>query len=348
MREKSYALSQLAELLRGTALGEDVTITGVGTLREAEDGQIAFIEKADMLPLGEACGASALIVPPATESGKKPMIVTEDPRLAFSRVLEIFAPEPRYYPGVHPTAVVEDGVTLGRNVSIGANAFVGQNTIIGKNTIIHPLAYVGHEATIGDDVRIHPQVFVGERVIVGARCTIHAGAAVGADGFGFAPTPQGYHKIVQIGTVIIEDDVDIGANVTIDRATVTVTRIGAGTKLDDGVHIAHNVTMGKNCMLCGQVGVAGSATIGDNVVMGGQAGINPHVTICDNVEIGGKAGVISDITEPGTYSGFPATRHMEQMRIQASARRVPKLLKQVKELKARIEQLELQLGQDSQ
>jgi len=347
VREKSYPLSQLAELLEGTARGEDVTITGVGTLSEAENGQIAFIEKADMLALGEACGASALIVPLATEPGKKPMIVTEDPRLAFSRVLEIFAPEPRCYPGIHPTAVVEEGVTLGRNVSIGANAFVGQNSIIGNNTIIHPLAYVGHEVSIDDDVEVHPQVFIGERVIIGARCTIHAGAAVGADGFGFAPTPAGHHKIMQIGTVIIEDDVEIGANVTIDRATVTATRIGAGTKLDDGVHIAHNVTLGKNCLLCGQVGVAGSATIGNNVVMGGQAGINPHVTICDNVEVGGKAGVISDITEPGTYSGFPATKHIEQMRIQASARRVPKLLKQIRELNARIEQLEREIRQVS-
>jgi UDP-3-O-[3-hydroxymyristoyl] glucosamine N-acyltransferase len=344
--ERSYPLSQLAEMLQGRAQGEDVTITGVGSLDQAGSGQIAFVEKVELLPLAETSGASALIVPPNATVGHKPMIVTEDPRLAFSRVLEIFAPKPRCYEGIHPTAVVEAGVVLGSNVSIGAHAFVGENTILGDDVIIHPLAYVGYEVVIGNATAVHPQVYIGERVIIGARCIIHAGAAVGADGFGFAPTPEGHRKIHQIGTVIIEDDVEVGAHTTIDRATINATRIGQGTKMDDGVHVAHNVTIGRNCLLCGQVGIAGSTAIGDNVVMGGQAGINDHIKICDNVTLGGGCGVISDITEPGIYSGFPATKHSSAMRAEASVRRLPDLLREIRDLRRRIRELEELLDKD--
>jgi len=345
--KRAYALLELAELLDGTVRGENVTINGVGTLDQAKAGEIAFIEKAELLSVAEQSGASALIVPPMAASGRKPMIVTEDPRLAFSRVLEIFAPEPVRHPGIHSTAVVEGGVSIGQDVSVGAHAFVGANTFLGDGVTVHPLAYVGHEASIGDNTAIHPQAFIGERVIIGARCTIHAGAAIGADGFGFAPTPEGHRKIVQIGTVIIEDDVEIGANVTIDRATVTATYIGAGSKLDDGVHVAHNVRIGRNCLLCGQVGIAGSTVIGDNVVMGGQAGVNDHIRVCDNAVIGGGSGVIADIEEPGIYSGFPATKHTNQMRMQVHARRLPDLAKQVETLQARVRELEEKLGRQS-
>jgi len=344
----AYPLTKLAELLQGSAQGEDVTITGVGTVDDAKAGQITFIEKAVMLPAGESSGASALIVPPSATTERKPIIITEDPRLAFNRVLQIFAPEPKCYIGVHPTAVIEDGVTIGEHVSVGAYAFIGQNTILGDNTMILPLAYIGHEVTIGNGTTVHPQVYVGERVIIGSNCIIHAGSAIGADGFGFAPTPQGHYKIPQIGTVIIEDDVEIGANTTVDRATVNATRIGAGTKIDDSVHVAHNVTIGKNCLLCGEVGIAGSTTIGNNVTMGGQVGVNDHVKICDNVVLGGKCGVISDIDEPGVYSGFPAIKHSSAMRAEASLRKLPDLLKQFRALQARMHELEQRLGEHSE
>jgi len=346
--QPAYPLSKLAELLECSAHGDDVTITGVGTIDEAKVGQITFIEKADMLPAGERSGASALIVPPTATTARKPIIVTEDPRLAFNRVLQIFAPEPKCYAGVHPTAVIEDGVIMGENISVGAYAFIGQNTILGDNVRILPSAYIGHEVTIGSGTTVHPQVYIGERVIVGDNCIIHAGATIGADGFGFAPTPDGHHKIPQIGTVIIEDDVEIGANTTVDRATVNVTRIGAGTKIDDSVHIAHNVSIGKHCLLCGEVGIAGSATIGDRVTMGGQVGVSDHVKVCDDVVLGGKCGVISDIDEPGVYSGFPAVKHGTAMRAEASLRKLPALLKQFKALQARISELEQRLADNDE
>jgi len=345
---RSYTLSKLAMLIEGKAKGTEVTITGVGTLEDASPGEIIFVEKEYLLPIGEESQAAALIVPPRTQTNRKPIIITEDPRLAFSRVLEIFAPVPRRYPGVHPTAVVDDNCSIGKNVSIGAYAFIGQNTILEDNITIYPLAYVGDDVIISSGTTIHPQTYIGDRVVIGANCIIHASASIGADGFGFAPTAEGHHKILQIGTVIIEDDVEIGANTTVDRATVTATRIGAGTKIDDGVHVAHNVILGKNCLLAGQVGIAGSTIIGDNVIMGGQAGINDHIKITDNVTIGGRAAVISDINEPGVYSGYPACKHAQSMRVFASQRRLPELMRQVQAMQKRIDELEKALAKDAE
>lgn len=343
MSENSYPLSELAKLLQGTAYGPDVEIHGVGTIDDARAGEIVFIESPDMVELAANSNASALIVPQSAEIAGKPLIVTEDPRLAFNRVLELFAPQLRRFEGIHPTAIVESGVTLGKDVSIGAHSFVGQNSIVGDGATILPLAYVGHEACIGNGTVLHPHVCVGDRVYVGNNCTVHAGAVLGADGFGFAPTAQGHKKVPQIGTVIIEDNVEIGANCTVDRATVTVTRIGEGTKMDDSVHVAHNCTIGKHCLLCAQVGIAGSTTIGNAVVMGGQAGVTDHVSICDNTIVGGQAGIISSIDKPGVYSGYPAERHTAAMRKQALIRRLPDLLKTIKDLEARVKELEQQL-----
>ena len=267
MAQISFRLADLAQFLNGELRGDgDITITGAAHIEDASDGHITFADGPSLQPLCDVSRASALIVPPDVEVRDKPFIVTEDPRLAFSKVLEMFAPDIRPPAGVHPTAVLGENVVLGEGVSIGAHAYVGDSTIVGDDTVIHPLAYIGLEATLGVACEIHPQVFIGARVQLGNRVMIHAGAAVGADGFGFLQTEEGHRKIPQIGTVIVEDDVEIGANCTVDRATVGATRIGAGTKIDDHVHIAHNCVIGRNCLLCGQVGIAGSTRIGDNVV----------------------------------------------------------------------------------
>ena len=341
MQDKGYPLAKLAALVEGEVRGDtSVRIVGVSSMEHASEGEIAFVEKIELVPRGEACAASALIVPPGVGDLSKPCIVTEDPRLAFSKVLEVFAPAHLAPPGIHPTAVIGDNTHIGRNVSIGAHAFVGNDTIIGDDTIIFPLAYVGYQVRIGKECRVHPQSYIGDRVTMGDRVGIHPGAVVGADGFGYLQTRQGHRKIPQIGTVEIEDDVEVGANSTIDRATMAVTRIGAGTKIDDQVHIAHNVVVGKNNLLCGQVGVAGSTTIGDNVVMGGQSGISDHADVADNVIIAANAGVVGSIQQPGVYSGYPAREHSRQMRVLASAQRLPELLKKVRELEERLAELE--------
>ena len=341
MKNAAYPLGQLATLVDGVVEGDgSVTITGVSNLEDARDGHIAYIAEPHLLPRGEKSKAAALIVPPNAKTTHKPIIITEDPRLAFSKVLELFAPERRLPEGIHPRATVGKNISLGEGVTIAAGAFVGDNAIIGDNVIIHPLAYVGYEVSIGSDSRIYPHVYVGDRVSLGQRVIIHGGAAIGADGFGYLQSAEGHQKIPQIGTVIIEDDVEIGANCTVDRATVTATRIGKGTKIDDQVHVAHNVVIGENGLLCGQVGIAGSAQIGNNVMMGGQVGINDHIKICDNVVIGGGGKVYGDINEPGTYSGAPARPHQERLRILALQNRLPQLVARIKELEARLAELE--------
>lgn len=338
-------LSKLAVLLDGEPLGDEVTITGVNTIDGASEGEIAFVDRPELLPVGEASSAAALIVSPHARTSAKPIIVTEDPRLAFSKVLEIFAPEKRVYQGVHPTAVLGHNVRLGEDVSIGAHCVIGDNVIIEEGATIHPLAYIGHDVSIGARTQIHPQVYIGERVSVGADCIIHAGSAIGTDGFGYLQQPQGHRKIPQIGTVIIEDDVEIGANSTVDRATIAATIIGAGTKIDDAVHIAHNCVIGRNCLFAGQVGIAGSTEVGDYVIMGGQVGVNDHVHICSQTVIAAQAGVFSDIEEPGTYSGYPARSHRSQMRVLAANQKLPELLKTIRDLEERIAQLEARLQQ---
>jgi len=336
-----YHLGHLAMLVNGTLKGdESIAITGVASLEEAEPGHISYLSDPELRSVGENSRASALIVPVGTQLESKPIIVTEEPRLAFSKVLELFAPERRLPKGIHPLAHIGENVSIGENVGIGAGAYIADNVIIGNNVIIHPLAYVGYEVTIGDDCELFPHSYLGDRVVVGNRVLVHAGAAIGDDGFGYHSDEQGHHKIAQIGTVIVGDDVEIGANSTVDRATVSATRIGSGTKIDDSVHIAHNVVIGENCLLCGQVGIAGSAKIGNNVVMGGQVGVNDHISICDDVVIGGGAEVYGDIDQPGVYSGVPARPHQENLRHLALQHRIPKLLERIEELEAKVAELE--------
>ncbi len=342
--EIEYKLGEIAERVNGELRGDGgITITGVGDVREAGPGQIAYVDGAKVMDLCEGCKASAIIVPPEVEIEDRPFIITEDPRLAFSKILELFTPDRRPEPGIHPTAVLGSNVGIGEGVSIGAHCYVGDDVLLGDNTIIHPLVYIGPEASIGESCQVHPQAFIGARVKIGARVIIHAGAAVGADGFGFLQTSEGHRKIPQIGTAIIDDDVEFGANSTMDRATVGATRIGAGTKIDDQVHVAHNVVIGKNCLLCGQVGIAGSSKIGNNVMMGGQAGVNDHVEIGDNITIGARAGVFGDLDEPGIYSGYPARPHGEQLRLLAQTRKLPDLIERIKRLEQTVEDLRRRL-----
>lgn len=340
MTASGIPLSRIASLVEGSLEGEEVTITGVNTVDSAREGDIVFVEGPELLPLGEASPAAALIVPPVARTRAKPIIVTEDPRLAFSKVLALFAPQRSLPQGIHPTAVIGANARVAPGASIGAHAYVGGNATIEEGAIIHPLAYVGQDAIVGAHTEVHPQAYIGDRVVIGRGCTIHPGAVIGSDGFGYHFESGRHRKIPQIGTVIIEDDVTVGANSTIDRATIAATIVGAGTRIDDNVHIAHNCVIGRHCLFAGQVGIAGSTRIGDYVVMGGQVGVNDHISICSNVMVGAQAGIFSDITEPGTYSGYPAKPHTGQLRVLAAQQKLPELLKRIKELEDRLAQLE--------
>jgi len=340
-------LAEIAELVDGRLTKDGhITITGAGSLEHAREGEITYIDRAELMSEADSSRASAFIAPKNAARGRKPMILTEDPRLAFSKVLEVFAPKPRTYPGVHPMAVVDESAKLGDSVSIGAHAYVGENAEIGDGVVIYPTAYVGNEARIGDGCVIYPQVYLGDRCLLGNRVVLQPGASVGGDGFGYVQENGHQKKIPQVGTVIIEDDVEIGANCTVDRATLGATKIGRGTKIDDHVHVAHNVLIGEDCLICGQVGISGSARIGNRVIMAGQVGVNDHITIGDDIVIGGQAGVFSDLPEPGYYSGYPARPHNHSLRVLAATHKLPELLKRIKEIEKTLGALKLEVPEE--
>lgn len=343
----SIPLAEIAAMIDGNLTGDGQTpIVGVGSLETAREGEITFIDKPELLPIADTCPAAALIAPTNAPRGRKPMILTEDPRLAFSKVLEIFAPKPNLYPGIHPTAIIGEGVKVGRDVSVGAHAYVGRNTVLGDRVVLYALSYVGDEARLGEGTVVHPQAYIGDRCVLGARVVVHPGASIGGDGFGYVQENGKHRKIPQIGTVIIGDDVEIGANSTVDRATVGATRIGRGTKIDDHVHIAHNVVVGEDCLLCGQVGISGSAVIGDRVIMAGQVGVNDHVTIGSDVIIGGQAGVFSDLPDPGYYSGYPAKPHNHSLRVLAVVQKLPEMAKRLKSIETLLKELQASISQE--
>jgi len=337
-------LRELAERVGGEVVGDpEVEVVGVSPLDRPSEGSVVWIESPKLLERAEEGPAAAIIAPLSVKSSKKPLIRVENPRLAFALALEVFHPPRPAMPGVHPTAVVERGAKLGKDVSIMAYSYIGEGAKIGDRVVIHPFCYVGPEVEIGEDTVLFPGVVVYERVRIGRRVRIHAGAVIGADGFGYVKEDGKNRKIPQVGTVVIGDDVEIGANTCIDRATLGETVVGEGTKLDNLVQVGHNVSIGKNCILAGQAGVSGSVVMEDGVVLAGQAGVADHVRIGKGAIIGAQAGVIGDVPPGAFYSGYPARPHSVQMRAEAAKMRLPQLLREVRELRARVEALERRL-----
>ena len=338
-------LGQLAELVVGTVEGDaDIAITGVAGIREARRGQITFIANARYGKLYAACTkASAVVLADDISAGccRAELLRVKDPDTAFVKIANHFAPEPiRYPPGIHPTAVIADDAELGRGVSIGAYVVIEPGARIGDRCIILPHTYVGHYTRIGSDCLLHSGVKVREGTTIGDRVVIHCGVVIGADGFGFNIVEGKHVKIPQVGTVEIEDDVEIGANVTIDRARFGKTHIGRGTKIDNLVQIGHNVWVGDNCILVSQVGIAGSTRLGDYVILAGQVGVGGHLDIGDGVTAAGRAGISKDI-EPGQIiSGVPAQPVDKERRMQVYVRRLPKAYEKIRELHERLTALE--------
>jgi UDP-3-O-[3-hydroxymyristoyl] glucosamine N-acyltransferase len=260
-----------------------------------------------------------------------PSIHVADPRLALAVLLEMFGPEPEHPRGVHPTAAIAASAQLDRDVAIAAYAVIGDRARVGAETVVYPHAYVGPDAIVGSRCVLHPRVVVGERVHIGDRVVLHAGAVLGADGFGFVPGRDGHRKIPQVGTVVVGDDVEIGANTTVDRATLGETRIGEGTKIDNLVQVAHNVHIGRRCLIAAQVGIAGSSVIEDGVMLAGQVGVSDHVRIGAGAVVLAGAGVLKDVPPGVTVSGFPARPHREELQQQAMRRRLPELMRLLRE-----------------
>jgi UDP-3-O-[3-hydroxymyristoyl] glucosamine N-acyltransferase len=333
-------LSELSSRLGGTVAGvADPDITGAEGIAEAGEGQITFATGPEALTDLERSRAAAALVPLDTPDLRMPLIRVQNPRLAFARVLELFYVRDYRATGVSDMAAIAKDALIGEECSIHPFAVLAEQVRIGNRVTVHSGTFVGEGSSIGDDSVIHANVSIGHRTIVGKRVIIHSGTVVGSDGFGFVTDSGVHHKIPQVGGVIIEDDVEIGGNCTIDRATLGNTRIGKGTKLDNQVHVAHNVTIGEHCLLAGQVGIAGSSTLGNYVVFGGQAGVADHTTIGDRVMAGGKAVITRDVEAGQVIAGYNAMPLRDWLKVQAILPKLPELKKLIMRLEKQVQEL---------
>jgi UDP-3-O-[3-hydroxymyristoyl] glucosamine N-acyltransferase len=318
-----------------------IEIRGVAGIEDASTGDLTFFTNKKYAAELRATRASAVILGEAAEAAPCAMLRAAHPYLAFARAVELFVDPYRPPPGVHRLADVGDGVTLGAEVSIGPFAVLGDGVRIGARTIVHPHVTIGRQTTVGDDCILHPHVSVRERIQIGHRVILHDGVVIGSDGFGFARRPDGtHHKIPQIGALVIEDDVEIGANAAIDRPAVGETRIGAGTKIDNLVQIAHGVSIGRNVLLAAQVGVAGSVTIEDDVTLAGQVGVAGHITLGRGVVATAQSGIPNSVDAGSFVSGYPAIPNREWLRSSAIFRKLPELKRRIADLERRIQELE--------
>jgi UDP-3-O-[3-hydroxymyristoyl] glucosamine N-acyltransferase len=341
---------EIAGVVGGDVLGDaEQVISGISSLNEANAGDISFLANPKYAAYLSETRASAVLVSSrqdvAGRAAPLTQIVVTNPDFAFATVVAKFGPKaPVPPPGVHPTAIIGERVRLGAGVAIGAYVVVADGARIGDNTVLYPHVYVGAEAALGADCLIYPQVSIRERVTLGDRVIVHSGAVIGSDGFGYATIEGVHHKIPQVGTVTIEDDVEIGANTTIDRARFGRTRIGKGTKVDNLVQIAHNVEIGAHCIVVSQVGIAGSTRLGSHVTLAGQCGVVGHVTIGDQAMVAARAGVSKDVPPRTVVYGAPAQEVKAAKAIEVAVRRLPGTQAQVKDLLARVAELERRLG----
>lgn len=337
-------LREIASFLGAEVAGNAGTvITGVSGIKEARKGDITFLANTKYLSLLEETKASAVILSRKIKIGNLSMsfIVTEEPSLAFAKIVSWLAPCQIQHPkGIHPTALIGKGVFLGKEIALGPYVVVGDNVSIGDRTIVYSGSFIGDDTKIGADTLIYPNVSVRERISIGSRVIIHSGTVIGSDGFGFVSVDGRHHKIPQTGTVEIGDDVEIGANVTIDRARFDKTIVGKGTKIDNLVQIAHNVIIGENTLIISQVGISGSTVIGNNAVLAGQAGFVGHITIGDGAIIAAQAGVTKSVSANTFVSGYPARPHSEAKKVNACLQRLPRLYEEVSALKKRLAELE--------
>ena len=335
-------LAELAAIVKGEVVGDqNLVITGLSGIKEAKQGDLTFIANPKYIPLSRTTKASAILTPRNVEVSGKSIIRAENPSLAFSHIASLVFETDAFSPkGIHQTAMIAKDAVIGKNVAIGPYVVIESRAKIGDDTVIYSGCYVGHRTVFGKDCRIYPNVTIRERITIGNRVIIHSGTVVGADGFGYVWADGKHEKIPQIGTVIIEDDVEIGANVTIDRARFDKTVIGEGTKIDNLVQIAHNVIMGKHCIIIAQVGISGSAIIGDGAVLAGQVGGHGHLTVGEGVRAASRTGITKSIPPHITIAGYPAQPYMAEQRLHAALRRIPSYIKTILDLQKRVEELE--------
>ncbi len=344
-----HTLGELALLLGGELVGPaDLVIEGIASIERATSKDITFITQRRYGRVAEHSQAAAFIVSPDYRDLPRPLIIVAHPYLAYARVAALFAPPRRRSPGVSRLACLGRDVELGQEVSIAPLVFIGDRVRLGDRVTVTAGCVLGDEVQIGADTWLHPNVTILERCLVGERVIIHSGTVIGSDGFGFVPGEQGHQKIPQLGIVVIEDDVEIGANCAIDRGALGETRISRGVKMDNLVHLAHNVTVGEHSLLVAQVGVSGSTKLGRRVVLAGQVGVTGHLELGDGVQVGAQSGVTRSVPPGQTVSGSPAVAHKNWLKMMNTLTRLPEIYRRLKDLEQRIDQLAAGLDKEHQ
>ena len=342
-----FTLQEIATLVGGVLHGApEIAITGLASIDEAQAGELVFAETGKYLKSALRSRASAVLATEEAEAqrGDKAVVIVTDPRKAFTLMLEAFAPAVIYPPGVHPTAQIGEGVTLGSGVHIGPQVTVGEGAVLEADVVLRPGVRVGEHCHVGEGTLLHPNVVLYPGVTIGKRCVIHAGSVIGSEGFGFVPLGGRLKRTPHLGTVQIGDEVEIGVNVSIDRAKTGATIIGSGTKIDNLVHIAHNVRIGQSCILVSQVGLAGSVTLGNGVILAGQAGIIPHIQVGDGARLAAQSGLMNHVPPGETWFGSPAIPHGDRLREIAASRKLSDTMKQIRAMEKRLAELEARMN----
>ncbi len=338
-------LSEISRIVGGSIIGDSgAVISGAASFEDAKEKDITFAGDTTFLKRIEETGAGAVIVPPGFSNSSKNMIQVDNPKIAFTKVLNLFYPPSVPVLGISGLAYIGKGFRCGKDVSIGPNSVVGDNVVLGDRVSVYPCSYIGDGVVIGDDVRIYSNVSVLDRCIIGNRVIIHAGSVIGSDGFGFSSEGGTHYKIPHRGIVRIDDDVEIGAGNTIDRATFGKTWICRGVKTDNHVHIAHNVTIGEDTLLIAHCVIGGSASIGKHTIISGQAAVADHVAVGNNVILVGKAGVAKDVKDGEILSGIPAIPHKLWLKVQNIIPKLPDLRKKLMEIEKRLDKMEKKDG----
>ena len=342
----SYTVVEIARHIQGEPLGdESLVIQEVSSIEGAREGSLVFAENEAYFQRAEASQASCIITPRAQRSSRKTLILVDSPRLAFAKALSLYHPPKVPRPGVHPSSVLGEHAHLGSVVSIGPFVAIGDRVQIGDRAVIGPCCVIGDDCVIGADSVLRANVTLYDQVRLGSRVLIHAGSVIGSDGFGFTRENGRHVKIPQIGNVIIEDDVELGSNVTIDRATLGSTVIRRGVKIDNLVHIGHNVTVGEDSLLVAQTGIGGSSTLGRGCILGGQVGLANYVTLRDGVMVAPQSGIPSrkEIRSGEIVFGTPARPIQKTKRQLAALGQLPELLKEVSRLRKAVGELQARL-----
>jgi UDP-3-O-[3-hydroxymyristoyl] glucosamine N-acyltransferase len=348
---KLWTLAELNDHVDGRLIGDgSIHVERVADVASAATGEISYVEDNKFFEAGRASNASCLIVPPEfvtslndliVEHGFGPALIeVSKPKLAFALIAPLLHPQKRREPFVHPSAVIAETADVDLTVFIGPHVTIGERTRIGAGTRIEAGAVIGDDVSVGRDCALHPGVTLYDNVTIGDRVILHAGVVIGADGFGYVRSEMGYHKFPQLGTVLIEDDVELGAHACVDRAALGQTRIGRGTKIDNLVHVGHNCDIGERVVIAAQTGISGSVIIEDDVVIGGQVGFGDHIRVLSGAVIGSKAGVLpGKIVRPGVWWGIPIQPLDEYKRLNAYVGRLPQMREEIKELKRQLDEI---------